>query len=461
VGPNGERCIDPKTLGEGLMISAFKSRDLGFGHQTFSEEEIVRINLHRQGNTYVDSEAAKEVLGSDQKDDNPFVQGDNPFVRYLLIGKYKEGYWSSAHMAVQFENVVDCCVALYGDIFDFLFIFDHSSGHDRKPAGSSLDAKVLNVGYGGSQPVQNPSLIAGVEGFLGDHAQQLQVGDTQHFIFQDGDTGPYFLTEAQRNEKKFDTPTGRLLSKKKTKKELATELVSLGLVDVHNVPSWLAELQEKANQHNIDLKVSVPLIVEGWMGKAKGLNQIAWERGLIDPLETYTKADLVELLLKCSDFDNAETNLQMIARNLGVVAERTPKFHCEMAGEGIEYDWGFCKGKYRRQPIARKRGRTTFMDLVKEVTGWAFGVTMNQCRRSSARARAYISAYYNIHYDNSSLTNANDEGGLTVVVEGAAATAEPWMPAVGEVISMDLIEKTKKEYQSHRGVNSFEKGMHV
>ena len=89
---------------------------------------------------------------------------------------------------------------------------------------------------------------------------------------------------------------------------------------------------------------------------------------------------------------------------------------------------------------------------------------MNQCRSSSARARSYISAYYNIHYDNSSLTKAN-EGGLTgtggvVFVEDGETTAEPWKPAAGEVISMDLIEKTKKRYHSHRGVNNFEKGIH-
>jgi hypothetical protein len=192
------------------------------------------------------------------------------------------------------------------------------------------------------------------------------------------------------------------------------------------------------------------------MGKAKRLNQIAWERGFIDPLRTYTKADLVEILQGCTDFDNAETNLQMIAQSLGVQAERTPKYHCEMAGEGIEYDWGFCKGKNRC---------TGFQDLVKEVTAWIF-VSMKQCRRSCARARSYISAYYNIHYDNSSLTKAN-EGGLTdtggvVFMEDGETTAEPWKPAgAGKVISMDLIEKTKKEYQSHRGVNSFEKGIHA
>jgi hypothetical protein len=68
-----------------------------------------------------------------EKDDHPMNDGDNPFVRYLLFGKYNEGgYWSSAHMAVQFENVVDCCVALYGEDFDFVFLFDHSCRHDRK-----------------------------------------------------------------------------------------------------------------------------------------------------------------------------------------------------------------------------------------------------------------------------------------------------------------------------------------
>ena len=36
----------------------------------------------------------------------------------------------------------------------------------------------------------------------------------------------------------------------------------------------------------------------------------------------------------------------MIGRRLGVKVERTPKFHCEMAGEGIEYDWALCKAKY-------------------------------------------------------------------------------------------------------------------
>ena len=467
IGPNGERSLDPKTVGEGLMISAFKSRDLGFGHPPFTEEEIIRINLYRQDKSYVDSEAAKELLGSDQKNDCPLKVGDNPFIRHLLIGKYNDGYWTSAHMALQFENVVDCCVALYGDVYDFMYLFDHSCGHDRKPAGA-LDAKALNVGYGGSQAIMEPSLINGFNGYLGQHPRLVDPGDTQHFSFQEEDEGPYYLSDTERQQKKYDTPTGRLLSKNKTKKQLATELVSLGLVDVMQLPTTLAELKAKATEHDIDLKIETQLIVEGWNGKPKGLNQICWERGLLDPTQTYTKANLTKLLHDCTDFQNSETNLQMIGRRLGVKVERTPKFHCEMAGEGIEYDWALCKAKYRCRPLEQKRGRTTFQDLVKELTAW-HSLTMSQTRRTGARARSYISAYYNIHYNNNSLSKEKQEG-LThdeaIVVENeeaaivAALLEAPWQPDPGKVICMDLIEKTKKVYHSHRGVNSFEKGMY-
>ena len=217
------------------------------------------------------------------------------------------------------------------------------------------------------------------------------------------------------------------------------------------------------------------------MGKPKGLNQVAWERGLLDPSRTYTKHNLVDILKKCTDFENAETNLQMIARSLGVTAERTPKFHCEMAGEGIEYDWAFSKQKYRCRPLADKKGRTRFHELVREVTSWSF-LHKAQTRRSSARARSYISGYYNIHFNNGSLLQeetpdeqvlTEDEAAAVVNVvdstlvagmggggEGTA-TGEPWKPDAGEVIPMYIIEKAKRRYHSHRGVNTFEKGTYA
>jgi hypothetical protein len=175
----------------------------------------------------------------------------------------------------------------------------------------------------------------------------------------------------------------------------------------------------------------------------------------------------------------------MIARKLGVRAECTPKVHwCGMAGEGIEYDWSYCKGKYRSQPLAEKKTCDSFKLLVKEVTSWTF-LTRTQAMQGSARARSYISGYLKIHFDKSSLLMNNNNNGHAVTRNGdrrdeivleeeepaepdaTVTTIEgqddeaPWKLAAGEVISMDIIKKAKKQYHSHCGMNSFEKGLFI
>jgi hypothetical protein len=48
VGPSGERSILPKNDGIGVMISAFQSREFGWG-EDITEEQMVRINEMRRG----------------------------------------------------------------------------------------------------------------------------------------------------------------------------------------------------------------------------------------------------------------------------------------------------------------------------------------------------------------------------------------------------------------------------
>ena len=45
-------------------------------------------------------------------------------------------------------------------------------------------------------------------------------------------------------------------------------------------------------------------------------------------------------MTNCLDFEEEETLLQSMGRGMGVLVDRTPKCHCEMAGEGIEYSCG-------------------------------------------------------------------------------------------------------------------------
>jgi hypothetical protein len=106
VRPKGQRPLLPKSEGEGYMLSAFVSRELGFGRVLTGDELLIKINNERQiGKTYIDIQAATEILKTHQK---PLLT-ESPFVMYLYIGAYNEGFWNSFHMSLQFgEDVVNC-----------------------------------------------------------------------------------------------------------------------------------------------------------------------------------------------------------------------------------------------------------------------------------------------------------------------------------------------------------------
>ena len=81
---------------------------------------------------------------------------------------------------------------------------------------------------------------------------------------------------------------------------------------------------------------------EGWYGKAKGVFQILWERGYINPdpksWSSYSlpgkldadrnlipNSSLNLLIRKCYDFVNEPTMLQYVAEKIGITIDRTPK----------------------------------------------------------------------------------------------------------------------------------------
>jgi hypothetical protein len=62
-----------------------------------------------------------------------------------------EGYWGYSHMVTQLEDSVDWVKVMYPQ-FNFVFLFDHSSGHSKKRI-SGLDASSMNKEFGGAQPI--------------------------------------------------------------------------------------------------------------------------------------------------------------------------------------------------------------------------------------------------------------------------------------------------------------------
>ncbi|KAL7542576.1 hypothetical protein ACHAWF_007203 [Thalassiosira exigua] len=247
--------------------------------------------------------------------------------------------------------------------------------------------------------------------------QKLVFGDFDNF--GNPEVGPFFLSQTEKVSTKLDQVEGH------TEKDLLVAKLREAL-NHHGVDSKgkKEDLVNRCNRHNPPIpttKTVVKVVKEGWHGKAKGVFQILWERGYIDetkqakytlkgPLDEDSNVQkefsLNHLIRKCSDFVNEPTMLQFIGDKIGVLVDRTPKCTPELAGEGIEYSWAMAKGWYRRQPLARKRGKGNFHNLVRECVGPEV-LTDKRVRMFSRRAREYMVAYYELECNGVTATPVN------------------------------------------------------
>ena len=198
VGPDGARAILPKSDGYLMMVSAFQSREYGFGWK-LTAQELDMVNAKRQGVVSVDKDAALEVTGKSSKD----RLLSTPFLRHFDPGQSFDGYWTYSHMAVQTEDCMDCLKVLL-PAFDHLLLFDYSSGHSKKRV-NGLDANAMSKNYGGNQSRLRDAPIYQEEGILGPFPWKLSVGDVQKMVFLDTDDGPFWLSPTEKVAKRFDT----------------------------------------------------------------------------------------------------------------------------------------------------------------------------------------------------------------------------------------------------------------
>ena len=286
---------------------------------------------------------------------------------------------------------------------------------------------------------------------------QLLLHESQSMQYKATDRGPYHLSPEERDRQRHDRVTGKKTKKNKTKAMVLEDLKQLGM---NGVSGTAKHLQEIAEQNNIPLFVEEDEVIKGWEGKPKGMLQILWERGWIDeekPPDYYTidgrkdvygniipSTSLKLMITRQMDFVQEETLLQYHGRKLGVTVDRTPKCHPEMAGEGVEYNWGCAKGVYRRLPMTEKRTKTKFRQSAKLCISREIMTTERQ-RFFSRRARQYMMVYNaidnNIQEDHHTTTTTNTGG-------------NEQQPA----ISMMMIEKILKTYKTHRNIADSDKG---
>ena len=452
VGPNGERPLLPKDEGAGTMISTFTCREHGLIRE-LTAAILIEVNLQRAGRQYSDEEAAIEINGNSNK--KPLTLDKSPFVVFFDYGENKEGYWAYNNMVLQFEDVVDVLKVMH-PTFDFVFLFDHSSGHSKqRPDG--LNQHRMNRSFGGKAvPRMRSTEIIQEEGFLGPFDRTVEPGDTQSLVFSPSDTGPFWMTDAEREESRLDKHLGNTRPVNLTVPELILQLrenanveYSLAGKSIRQLRSLCTkyglethksvdivhernrteleldlrglgvstkgknkrELVELCAQHQIAVSKNVEKIKEGWVGKPKGLLQVLWERGLIDTgvnLKDYSltgkkdalgtidnSTNLRHIMGMCSDFLNEEGMMQHIAKNIGVTVLLTPKCHAELAGEGVEYLWACAKGAYRNMSLREKKGKDNFKASVCHCLSEEV-ITKVRIRKFARRARQYLMAYHAI-----------------------------------------------------------------
>jgi hypothetical protein len=442
-GPNGETAPVPKDEGAGLMISAFQSREFGFGIP-LTEEQLNEINRYREGQTYVDEEAAMATRQTKTK--KPLTI--SPFIQEFEYGQSNQGYWTYQWMVCQLDDCVDVLNVIFGEQYEFLFLFDHSCGHDKKRADGLIVENMKKM-YGGKQPKMRSTEIQNTYGYLGQYPSILSQGSIQKMIFEEGDIGPFWMTEQQRIESKYDIGTGVKKKRELTIAELREKLLQVG----YTASGRKKDLQQAAQARGIHTFEEIDQVKEGWLNKPKGLLQVCWERGLINPSipnvdKAYTingrknslgiqdnSLSLKYLLGSCLDFEEEETMLQSMGRSLGVLIDRTPKCHPELAGEGIEYSWGCAKNFYRRLPLDEKRRKEKFMGSVRRSMERE---VLNQERviKFSKRAREYIMSYHTVRLQQQRQQTSSDDD-------------DP-------LITPMKIEKLIKEFKTHRCALDFE-----
>jgi hypothetical protein len=432
----------------GLMISAMQCREFGFGLE-MSNEQLEKVNQFRQGKKYADEEAAKARRGSEYKT----ALTSSPFIIEFSYGVQEQGYWNYEHMVIQLEDCMDCLIALYPE-FDYLFLFDHSCGHDKQRE-DGLNVERMLKGYGGKQAVLHDTIIRQEQGYLGTYPRRLKPGDIQKMIFQDGDEGPFWMQEMERQQKKYDIVKSGTRKRKLTKAELLDRLKEKGIVTKGRV----ADLVVAAQNNGIPVEEEVQKIQEGWVGKPKGLLQVAYERGLIDEHDAWKRYTisgrkdnfgnlLPETSLKlvmgtCTDFEEELTMLQTMGQKLGAVVDRTPKCHCEIAGEGIEYSWGLAKNQYRKILLENKRGKEKFKQSVRECISRTL-INRTRVQKFSKRARRYMQGYHVLK----EMQQGNIKGSSLNVEQSSKTTDEKIVP--------QKLEQMVKHFKTHRCAMDFD-----
>ncbi len=191
----------------------------------------------------------------------------------------------------------------------------------------------------------------------------------------------------------YDKGSGEYKNVAKSKKEIKEEFKSKGVFIRGHCDR--EKMEKLAADNNIELTSRVGVVKVGWMGKPKGLLQVLWERGGINEnnlkeyslkgkgyqmdedgnlKEEFQCYNLRTLMSNCANFKEEKSAMEVLLQDLSTKSHNNQKiellvslkYHCELAGKGVEYVWLVMKKHYHCKPLEEKNTKKKFEKVVRE-----------------------------------------------------------------------------------------------
>ena len=239
---------------------------------------------------------------------------------------------------------------------------DWSSGHSANRAGA-LNINTMSVKSGGMQSVPRPSKMTESCLRLG---ALLKPGE-----FREGDPPP-----------KFERKLTDFVGKAKGKRQV--------LYERGKWKNGIVKKVDDDDQNGWDqVKVPCAALKSHRAGHAPGHATRASAHLLNPPLHPASQTMSMNYMLSnCEDFVNEKSApLHTLVEARGHILVMSPKGHCELAGQGIEYDWGKPKQNFRRKNKYIKFHDYILCSMSRSV------LSRSTSRKFARKPRAYRRAY--------------------------------------------------------------------
>jgi hypothetical protein len=233
-----------------------------------------------------------------------------------------------------------------------------------------------------------------------------------------------------------------------------------------NAKGGVVDLKARCLDASIPTMKAIDRMMPGYVNKPKGAFDIVYELGWIDANKRNSDGNLLSwqgailrepageppsgqpqehrcrgtkptkrrdlqkslrfLLGNCEHFKNEKTMFEKLLEEHRGKCRMTPKCHPEIAGVGIEYDWGYSKLTYRKRindgVAAHLEGNVKKALCTKDV------LTISRTRKFARKARDYKLTYYYLF-----------QMVLTAIAEGGKGR-----------MAKDAIEKIVKAFKVHQ-----------